>query len=389
MTAGTQQRPVGPTGEARAARRPPRRPSGRIATLLAVGALVLAACGSSQTGTEGSMGSAAESGASSAEGSAASPPAASDGGGSTPAETTSVTMQLAWLKNMQFVGEFAGIDRGHFADQGLEMELQAGGPSVDAIDVVTSGQAMVGLADSNEIAVARGKGLPIKAFGAAFQKSPFSLISLADSKLETLEDQYGKTVAVSDASRPIVRGLMEREGLDPEKVTFVPKNPDPSVLASGQVDGYWGFLSTEAAVLEARDVQTYAVTLSDLGEPTYSNVLFATEETFANNRDTLMSLLKADIAGWDWALENPDASAEMVLDGYAGTEIEPAVAKQQARMQKRLIATGDAEENGLFWIDPEVFEDNIENAVDAGLLEESYPVDKVVTQELIKAVHDE
>ena len=287
---------------------------------------------------------------------------------------TSLDFQLAWIRSMQFAGQFMSMEQGYYDQLGLQVNLLGGGPSVDAITVVASGEAMIGLADSNEIVVARGQGIPIVALAAAFQKSPFAMMSLAESPVLTLEDQIGKTVAVSDSSRPTIQALMERKGLDPNGVNFVPKNPNPSVLADGQVDAYWGFVTGDAATLQARGVAIESVLLADLGEKTYANTYFATEAVLGQRRDAVMKALAADLSGWKYAVENNAEAAKIINERYQDEDEELDVNVAQGKAQLDLVTAGSE----LLAIDPGVFQANIQSAVDAGLIDDSYDVATVV-----------
>jgi len=291
-------------------------------------------------------------------------------------ETESFALQLAWLKNMQFPGPYMATEQGYYDQYGLEVELLGGGPSVDSITVVASGNALVGLADSNELAVARGQGIPVISLGAAFQKSPFGMITMADAPIDTLEGMYGKTVAVSDSSRPTVEALMEREGLDPTQVEFVPKNPDPSVLVDGAVDAYWGFVSSEGAVLAARGEEVVWTLLSDLGEPTYANVYFVMEETLEENRDLVVEFMAADLAGWTYSVENIEDTVSITESTYQTEDGEYDIMIEQHKAQVELISPPGTTE--LLTLDPAIFEANIESAISGGLLDEAYDVNEVI-----------
>ena len=293
-----------------------------------------------------------------------------------PAETQSVAMQLAWLKNMQFPGPYMATEQGYYDQFGLDVELLGGGPSVDSITVVASGNALIGMADSNELAVARGQGIPVVSLGAAFQKSPFGMITMADAPIDTLEGMYGKTVAVSDSSRPTVEALMEREGLDPSQVNFVPKNPDPSVLVDGAVDAYWGFVSSEGAVLRARGVDVVWTLLTDLGEPTYANVYFVMEETLEENRDLVVAVMAADLAGWTYSVDNIEDTVRITESDYQTEDGEYDIMIQQHTAQVELIDPSGSGE--LLTIDPAIFVANIESAISGGLLDEAYDVNEVL-----------
>ncbi|MFT4656452.1 MAG: ABC-type nitrate/sulfonate/bicarbonate transport system substrate-binding protein [Ilumatobacter sp.] len=350
----------------------PRQSSGgrpRLFAFLAVCALFVAACGSDSEDTEeATVAEAVEA----AEPAAA--PEETSGEASESVETQSVSMQLSWIKNMQFPGPYMATEQGYYDEYGLDVELLGGGPSVDSITVVASGASIIGMADSNEIAVARGQGIPVVALGAAFLKSPFGMITLADAPIDTLEGMYGMTVAVSDGSRPTIEALMEREGLDPSQVDFVPKNPDPSVLPDGAVDAYWGFVSSEGAVLKARGVDVVWTLLSDLGEPTYANTYFTMQETLEENRDLIVSIMAADLAGWQYSVDNVEDTVRITQADYQDEDAEYEIMLEQHRAQIDLISPDGV----LLTMDPAVFEANIESAIAGGLLDEAISVDEVV-----------
>ena len=364
----------------------PRRSFGSLSWLfglLALTALLVGACGSDadEEGTETTEADstsadeeASEESASEEEESVEEESSEEAEEATEPVEVQSLSMQLAWIKNMQFPGPYMAEEQGYYDEYGLEVELLGGGPSVDAITVVASGEALIGMADSNEIAVARGQGIPVVALGAAFQKSPFGMITLAEAPIDSLEGMYGKTVAVSDSSRPTIEALMEREGLDPSQVEFVPKNPDPSVLPDGAVDAYWGFVSSEGAVLTARGVDVTWTLLSDLGEPTYANTYFVMEETLESDRDLIVSVMAADLAGWQYSVDNVEDTVAITQSDYQSEDAEYDIMLEQHRAQLDLI-TPNAE---LLTLDPAIFEANIESAIAGDLLDEAYPVDELI-----------
>lgn len=306
------------------------------------------------------------------------------GAGEQPMPT--IDLQFGWLKNMQYGGPYMALEQGYYDAVGVTANHRTGGPSVDAVSVVTSGNAHLGLSNSDELAVARGQGIPVVMLAAAFQRSPNSMISLAESPVLTLEEQYGKTVAVSDSTRPIVEGLMTEQGLDPSQVNFVPKSENPAVLADGQVDVYWGFVSTEGAILRARGVEVEAVLLGDLGAQTYGNVYFTTDEILAENRDAIRSFLAADLAGWQWMVDNPDETAEFTHANYQEADEDLAVVTEQARAFVEVITAGD---DDLLYMDPAIVDQNIEDAVATGLLDETFDSAEVLDTELLAEAREE
>ena len=80
--------------------------------------------------------------------------------------------------------------------QGIDAEIISGGPGIDSINLVASKHSMLGDRDSTNIILARSKGIPIKAFAAALQKNPYSMMSLKSKPVRNLQDMAGKTIAI-------------------------------------------------------------------------------------------------------------------------------------------------------------------------------------------------
>ncbi len=52
-------------------------------------------------------------------------------------------LQLRWVPQSQFAGYYAAQDRGFYAEEGLDVEIRAGGPKIDPADIAAAGQADV------------------------------------------------------------------------------------------------------------------------------------------------------------------------------------------------------------------------------------------------------
>jgi NitT/TauT family transport system substrate-binding protein len=297
--------------------------------------------------------------------------------------------QLGWIKSIQFGGHFAAIEHGWFAEQGIEAEFLSGGPGIDTLASVATGQATTSDEDVEGVIRARIKGMPLKAFAAIMQRAPGAVMSLADKPLTSVEDFIGKTIAIPNALRPQMDALLKAKGLDPSGVTYVPVGTDPGILAAGQVDGYYGWATNQGVMLQTRGVPIHIAYMQDLGVPGYAGVLFATDETIQSSSDLLVRWLKAEIKGWQWHLDNPDAMAVLMVEKYGQKGLDLAAQTAESRLMKDFVAVGDAAKHGLLWIDPAVFEKGLAFAAEAGTLDAgtSVRIEDVVTQELIKQAH--
>ena len=54
---------------------------------------------------------------------------------------TPFTMQAAWINDAEFAGYFLAIDKGYYADEGLDLNYLSGGPDVIPESTIIAGRA--------------------------------------------------------------------------------------------------------------------------------------------------------------------------------------------------------------------------------------------------------
>lgn len=298
-----------------------------------------------------------------------------------------VVHQMGWIKSVQYGGFFAAQERGFFEAEGIDAEFLAGAPSIDSINVVASGQALVGDRDSTNVILGRAKGIPIRAFAACLQISPYSLMTAKGKKIATLKEMEGKTIAIAQGRRATTAAMLKRAGVDAGKITFVPTGTDPGILATGQVDGYYGWYTNQGTMLTQRGFAIDYTTEHDLGNPTYPITLFATDETLEKRRDVLTRWLRAQVKGWQWYHDNPEAVAKITVEKYGPKGLDLVQQTEEAKVTSPLIKTGDAAKHGALWIDEAFFRTGIDFGKEAGFVTTDIKPSEVVTQDVIKRVN--
>lgn len=249
-----------------------------------------------------------------------------------------LSFQLSWIKSIQYGGYFAGIDQGIYKKHGVEPTFNSGGPNVDPIANVASGQSGIGDRPIGPIIIAREKGIPIKVIATVFQKSPYSIISLESKPIKTVKDLVGKTIAVATSGRPLMLNLLKDAGVDPKSVTMVPSSPDPSALVSGQIDAYNGYSTNQGVMLQTRGVKIHVLNVHDLGLPETVGTIYGREDYLAANRDLVVAFLKASIEGWKWALENPESTAKMMVEKYGNPGLDYTAQLTEVKDSKPYIS---------------------------------------------------
>ncbi|MET7461621.1 ABC transporter substrate-binding protein [Nonomuraea sp. NPDC005501] len=314
---------------------------------------------------------------------------ASTGGGGGEGGLGSVKLQLSWKKNVEFAGEYFADSKGYFKAAGFsEVELLSGGGSGTSVESgLTTGRCWIGLSAPTITAPAVLQGAPLKIVGATFQKNPFAVVSLSKNPIEDPKALVGKRIGVQDSNELVWNALLKANGIDPASVTRVPFQSDPSMLTSGQLDGYVGFVTSGPVRLKMQGVDAAHLLFADHGLPLVAETFTVTQQTIDTERDKLKAFLTAEIKGWKDAVADPARSAEMAAKTY-GKDLNLDVAEQteEAKMQNELVVTPDAKANGLFTMTPELIEQNIASLGKAGLAVKAEQLfDLTILDEVYKA----
>jgi ABC-type nitrate/sulfonate/bicarbonate transport system substrate-binding protein len=266
-----------------------------------------------------------------------------------------LSFQLSWIKSIQYGGFFAGVEQGSFKKFGIAPTFVSGGPNIDPVANVASGQSQLGDRPIGPLIVAREKGIPIKVIGTVFQKSPYAIMSLAKTPIKTVQDLKGKTIAASTSSRPLMLNLILDAGLKAGDVNIVPSAPDPAALVAGQIDGYCGYVTNQGVMLKSRGVEIFALNAQELGLPETTGTIYAREDYLAANRDTVVRFLKAAVEAHKWALANPEPTAKLMVEKYGAPGLNYDAQLTEIKESKPYIEFGPGTSKGLLALDLPLF----------------------------------
>ena len=333
-----------------------RRSFLRIAGLSALGvagAGALAACGSGS-------GSAASS-ATSAAGSAAGSSAAASGGSAAavaPGTYGDISLQLSWIKNIEFGGEFFADSKGYYTDAGFGKVDLVTGPVESADALVAAGTVTIGLSAPDATArLVTEQGAPLKIIGSTFQKNPFCILSLEEGKpIRTPQDLVGKTLGIQAGTNQLIfDGFLKANNIDPASLTQTVVQYEPTPLTEKKVDGFMAYLTNEPFIVKAQGFTPVTLSFADNGLPLTAETFTVSQETIDSQREMLKAFLTAEIRGWTDAVADPAGAAALAVDTYGkDLGLELAGQTEQAQAQNELIVSADTKANGLFTLTDEL-----------------------------------
>ena len=260
------------------------------------------------------------------------------------------TLQTKWVTQAQFAGYYVALEKGYYDDEGLDVTIKPGGPDIAPPQVIAGGGADILIEWMPAALASREKGLNLVNIAQPFKNSGMMLTCRKDSGISSPSDFSDKTLGVwfygneypflswmsklnmaTDGSAGGVTVLKQGWGIEP----LLQKQAD--CVSTMTYNEYWqvidGGLSADELVVFPYDEQ---------GVSTLEDGLYVLEENLTDPAfvDKAARFLRASMKGWEWASNNSDAAADIVLEyDMSGAQTE----KHQRRMMgeiNKLTANG-------------------------------------------------
>jgi NitT/TauT family transport system substrate-binding protein len=143
------------------------------------------------------------------------------------------TFALNWFAVGDHAAYWVALDKGYFAQKGLDVTLENSKGSGDSIAKVDTGRADAGLADTVPVIGADARGAQVKIVGMVFDKTPLNFFSRKDEPITRPKDLEGKTIGAppGDSQRQAWPAFAKLNHIDSDKVTWVNIEPTAKMAA--------------------------------------------------------------------------------------------------------------------------------------------------------------
>ena len=281
-----------------------------------------------------------------------------------------VTLQLKWVTQAQFAGYYVAKEKGFYDEAGLDVTINPGGPDIAPPQVIAGGGADVIVHWMPSAPASREKGVPLVNIAQPFKRSGMMLTCRKDTGISNPEDFRGRTLGVwfygneypflswmaklgipTDGSGQGVKVLKQGFNVDP----LLQKQAD--CISTMTYNEYWQVID---AGIKPEDLIVFKY--EDQGVATLEDGLYVSEANLKDPAfvDKMARFVAASMKGWDWARENPDAAAQIVLDNDAtGAQTE----KHQVRMMGEINKLTEGS-NGV--LDPADYERTVQTLLSGG-----------------------
>jgi NitT/TauT family transport system substrate-binding protein len=318
------------------------------------------------------------------------------GATATTATKTPISLQLQWFPQAQFAGYFAALDKGYYADEGLDVTILPGAVDIVPATVVAGGKAQFGISWVPRMLAPREAGADLQVIGQVFQRSATTQVAFKSSGISTVADFKGKKIGSWGFGNEFeLLAGMKKAGLDPDKdVTIVPQQFDMNAFVAGDIDAAQAMTYNEyAQVLETINPATgklftaddlNVITWESQGTAMLQDAIFASEAWIAqgNNKDIAIKFLKASFRGWIFCRDNAAECVDIVL-------------QHDAKLPKGHQTWQLNEVNALVWpspsgigiMDQAAFDRTVQISIDSAILKAA-PTGQAFRNDLAQAALD-
>lgn len=275
-------------------------------------------------------------------------------GGIATAQTTPVRFTLDFAFQGPQGPFLLAQERGYYDQAGLNVRIDRGFGSADAISKIASGAYDMGFGDFNAMLEfnARNPQNRLIAIYMVHDAPAFSVLTL-NPDIRVPKDLEGKTLAApaGDSGRRLFPLFAEANGIDESKVKFITVDATlrEATLARGQADAITGFSFTSllnlknVGVAENRiRIMPYSASVRGL----YGNAVIARPDFLKKNPAAARAFLAATVRGFQDTLKDPRAAVAAVKkrDALVNETLE---LERLNLALKNNIVTADARAFGL------------------------------------------
>ncbi|MEF3273459.1 MAG: ABC transporter substrate-binding protein [Chloroflexus sp.] len=254
-----------------------------------------------------------------------------------PTPSTKVRVGLDWTPNTNHTGLYVAQDQGYYSQQGLEVEILGAQEGGTVEQLVAAGRLDFGISFQEAVTQARVEGVPIVSIAAIIQHNTSGFASRSEEGITRPRDFIGKKYGAfgSPIEQAVIKGLLECEGVGDQfdQVRFVDIGSSDFFVATerDEVDFVWIFKGWTGIEAEIRGVPLNIVMMNDLQciPDYYTPVIITSERMIAEQPDLVRRFLTATSAGYRFAIEQPDAAADVLLKAAPELDAELVRRSQQ------------------------------------------------------------
>jgi len=227
---------------------------------------------------------------------------------------------LDWYPNAIHSFIYNAIEKGYYAEEGLNVNIQFPSNANDALSLTAAGKADMGIYYMHDVILAKAnQNIPIVSVGAVAQEPLDVFLSLKEKNINSPEDFAGKTIGEcgTELSPVFINEVIKYSGGNPDDTEIINVGFDlMSSMTTGNVDATYGcVVNHEVPQMEEAGFEVNYFFPNDYGIPEYYGYVLVTgEKQLEEKMDKINAFLSASIKGFEDMKNNPKESLKILLE---------------------------------------------------------------------------
>ncbi|WP_313196911.1 ABC transporter substrate-binding protein [Rhizobium sp.] len=273
---------------------------------------------------------------------------------------TNIKFTLDWKFEGPAAGFLLAVDKGYFKEEGLNVTIDTGNGSVEAIPRVATGTYQMGFGDINSLIkfLDEDPSQKVKAAMMIYERPTFAVVGRKSLGVTTdPKSLEGKKLGAPppDGAFAQWKAFKQVAKIDDSKITiesigFPVREP---MLAKGDVDAVFGFAFSVILNLKAQgiaDDDIATILMAEHGLNLYGNSVLVNTDFAKENPEAVKGFMKALAKGFAAAVANPKEGVDAVLK--RNETLNPDIEIQRLNMANAMnIKTLYVVENGFGGVD--------------------------------------
>lgn len=245
-----------------------------------------------------------------------------------------VKLAMGFIPNVQFTPVYVAHSRGYFAEEGIDLTFDYG-METDLLKLLAAGERQFVIGSGDQVALARGNGLPVRYIANWYRRFPVCVVALASSGIDQPADLVGRTVGtpvLEGASYIGWRAFTNGVGIAPDKVNLqVIGYTQAASLTEKRVDAAICYAMNEPVQLRTAGSDVRVFYLDEYANLP-SNGLITNEQTIKDQPELVQGMVRAFLRGLRDTIADPDAAFAITK------QIVPEVGGENEALQRAVLA---------------------------------------------------